>query len=41
MVLMLTLKDKDEVLEDIKGVVKANGNVVKVIIETCYLTENR
>lgn len=33
-------KDYDLVLEDIKGVVKAaNGNVVKVIIETCYLTK--
>lgn len=33
-------KDYDLVLEDIKGVVKAaKGNVVKVIIETCYLTK--
>lgn len=36
------LKDKDDdyVYEDVKAVVEAaNGNVVKVIIETCLLTE--
>ena len=36
------LKDKDDdyVFEDVKAVVEAaNGNVVKVIIETCLLTE--
>lgn len=36
------LKDKkdDYVLEDIKGVVKTSGsNLVKVIIETCYLND--
>lgn len=36
------LKNGDDniVLEDIKGVVKASGNaLVKVIIETCYLTK--
>ena len=33
-------KDYDLVLADIKGVVKAAaGKVVKVIIETCYLTK--